>query len=243
MTTLLGNQKLANKLPGKTTAEIKDLLGNMKGWGDGTSGVSYEQVCNRVNELVDELPGNTSNFDKFLGLQGFGNANNYTNRHSWVQLERILEPSNRSFINSADEIIFENPISSSFGNSVSDIVIFKSGRRVELETKAGLQFFEGISGSNFSTQSANSLLNVSKVEDYKVILNPDKIGTLSDAEKLNVVDAWKNASGDFLGNAQIRQLFADYWDDISSIDTSLEFEYLLKNRNDWFDDIFKNNIE
>ena len=244
LTNLLSNPKLASKLPGKTTAEIEDLLGKMKGWGDGTNGASYKQVCDKVNELVDELPTNTSNLDNYLGSAGFGNGNVYTNRHSWVQLERMLEGSNKSFIKSADEVIFENPINGTpFGNSVSDIYIRKGSQIVEVETKAGLQFFEGISGSNFATQSANSLTRVSSVSDYKVILNPEKVATLSNADKISVVNAWKNHSGGIFNNAQIRQVFTDYWDDVSSITSSTQFENLLKNRSDWFDDIFKNNIE
>ena len=243
LSNLLSNPKLASKLPGKSTAQIEDLLGKMKGWGDGTSGVSYKQVADKVNELVDELPATTTNFDKYLGSAGFGNGNVYTNRHSWVQLDRMLEPANKSYINAADEIVFENSVSSSFGNSVTDIAIFKNGRRIEIETKAGLQFFEGVSGSNFPTQSANSLLNVTDVADYKVFLNPEKIATLTNADKLSVINAWKSNSGDFLGNAQIRLLFTDYWDDVPSIGSNAQFENLLSTKSDWFDDIFKNNIE
>ena len=241
---LLDNPNLASKFPGKTTAEIEDLIGSMKGWGDETNGASYKQVCDKVNELVDELPANTSNFDNYIGSAGFGNGNVYTNRHSWVQLERMLEGSNKSFIKSADEVIFENPINGTpFGNSVSDIFIRKGSQIVEVETKAGLQFFEGISGSNFATQSANSLTRVSSVSDYKVILNPEKVATLSNADKLSVVNSWKNHPQDFLGNSDIRGLFVQYWGDIPNITSNAQFENLLNTRTDWFDDIFKNNIQ
>ena len=244
LTTLLGNSKLASKLPGKTPLEIENLLGKMKGYGDGTTSVSFKQVCDKVNELVDELPTNTTNLDKYLGSAGFGNDNVYTNRHSWVQLERMLEPSNKSFLKSADEVIFENPINGTpFGNSVSDIYIKKGSQIVEVETKAGLQFFEGVSGSNFATQSANSLTRVSSVADYKVILNPERIATLSNTDKLSVVNAWKNHPNDFLGNTDIRDLFVEYWDDVPNISSNAQFENLLNTKNDWFDDIFKNNIQ
>ena len=242
LSNLLSNPKLASKLPGKSTEEIEDLLGKMKGWGDGTSGVSYKQVADKVNELIEELPATTTNFDKYLGTAGFGNGNVYTNRHSWVQLERMLEPANKSFIKSADEIIFENLISGTpFGNSVSDIFIRKGSQIVEVETKAGLQFFEDIPGSNFATQSANSLTRVSSVSDYKVILNPEKVTTLSNADKLKVVNAWKNHPGNIFSNDIIVGLFEDYWDEVITGPDHLE--NLLKTRNDWFDDIFKNNIQ
>ncbi len=105
--TLRSNSKLANKLPGKSTSEIDELLGKMEGWGDGTNGASYKQVCDKVNELVNDLPDNVTNLEKFLGSSGFGNANVYTKRHSYVQLERILNTEKKAFLKSADEIILK----------------------------------------------------------------------------------------------------------------------------------------
>jgi len=233
LTNLLGNPILAGKLPGMSTTEIENLLGKMKGWGQSGSGVSYKQVCEKVNELIDNLPNATSNL------------NNWTNRHAWVQLERLLQTQNKTIISGPDEIIFENPVSSTFGNSVTDLTIFYNGIRFEIETKAGLEFFESLaySNGNFPTQSVNSLLNVLSIKNYKVFLNPEKIATLSNADKIKVVNAWRDAPGDILEHPYIRNLFVEYWNDVTEILNGTELENLLKNRDDWFCEIFVNNIE
>ncbi len=64
----------------------------------------------------------------------------------------------------------------------------------EIETKAGIKFFENAanSSSNFAKQSFNSLTNVNKLENYKVFLNPEIKNTLSNTDKLKVINAWKN---------------------------------------------------
>jgi hypothetical protein len=72
---------------------------------------------------------------------------------------------------------------------------------IELETKAGMEFFEGLGSSNFMTQSGNSLMKVSKIEDYKVFLNPGLVVDKQAAIK-KVVDAWskQNLRSSLFGN-------------------------------------------
>ncbi len=107
-----------------------------------------------------------------------------------------------------------------------------------------MEFFEGVSGSNFATQSANSLSRVESISDYKVILNPDKISSLSSTDKLKVIEAWKNHSKNILEDAGIRRKFGEFWEmDLSEIPNSTTLEKLLKTKDDWFNEIFKLNIE
>lgn len=237
-----------SKLPGFNQVEIDNLIGQMKGWGDGTAGVSYQEICLKVNELVEELPQNVTGLDKFLGSQGFGNGNNFTNRHSWVQLERLLE--NNQVLNLADEIIFENPISFNGYNSVTDVYIRMGSDIYEIETKAGIKFFENISGnsSNFARQSFNSLKNVNKIENYKVFLNPSVKNALSATDKTNVINAWKNwENGVILNDGDILELFTDFAKRKSGNNslptfTSQTLENYLNNTDEWFDLIFKTDL-
>lgn len=249
VSALRNNPNLSSKLPGMNQTDIDDLIGQMKGWGEGTtSGVSYKQVCDKVNELVDELPSNVIGLDRFLGSQGFANGNNFTNRHSWVQLERLLD--NKQKLNLADEIIFETPMSFNGHNSVTDVYIRIGTDIYEIETKAGIKFFENVSGnsSNFARQSYNSLKNVNKVENYKVFLNPSIKNGLSATDKTNVINAWKNLeNGAVLKDGDILELFTDFAKRKSGNNslptfTSQTLENYLNNTDEWFDLIFKTDL-
>lgn len=57
--------------------------------------------------------------------------------------------------------------------------------------------------------------------------------------KLDVINAWKSHNNNFSGDPQIRQLFQNYWNDVSSIETDAIFEHYLTTKNDWFDEILK----
>jgi len=216
LNTLLNNSKLASKLPGKTTVEIENLLAKM----NGCSEASYKQVCDKVNLLIDELPTNVTGLDKYLGSAGFGNANMYTNRHSWVQLERLL--ANKSKLNIADEIVFErhiqNIVNGTTYTSFTDVYIRIGSDIYEIETKAGIKFFENVTNnsSNFTKQSFNSLTNVNKLENYKVFLNPTILAQLDNAatlatKKNNVITAWKNWEGGVLYELdEVKPLFETF---------------------------------
>jgi len=245
LNTLLNNSKLARKLPGKTSIEIENLLANMKGW----SGASYKQVCDKVNLLVDELPANVTGLDKYLGSAGFGNGNVYTNRHSWVQLERLLE--NKEKLKIADEIIFENPISFNGFNSVTDVYMRIGSDIYEIETKAGIKFFENVASnsSNFAKQSYNSLNNVNKLENYKVFLNPAVKDALGNTDKLNVINAWKNwEGGALLENLSIREKFTEFARNelnnptLGVFENGEQLRTFLNSNDNWFKKIFIENL-
>ena len=115
-----------------------------------------------------------------------------------------------------------------------------AGRVIEIETKAGVKFFTNIRNSNFATQSANSLLNVSSVKDYKVFLNPEILNKLTNRDKLKVVDAWVGHPKGILRDPDITTKFSVYWGE--SIESALDFEAKLRSKNDWFDSIFKQDL-
>jgi superfamily I DNA and/or RNA helicase len=122
--------------------------------------------------------------------------------------------------------------------AVTDIHIVIQGRKIEIETKAGMEFFENLgSSSNFMTQSGNSLMNVSRIEDYKVFLNPGLVVD-KQAAITKVVDAWSKQG--WFGKPEIMSKFGKYFDE--KIDYANELEQLLRNNTNWFDDIFTKNI-
>jgi hypothetical protein len=91
----------------------------------------------------------------YNGGRGIGNTNKGERRHSYVQLERLLE--NITSFTNAIEVKFEFTKTSGFGTSVADIHIKKNAIDViEIETKAGMEFFENVVGSNFEVQSAKN---------------------------------------------------------------------------------------
>ncbi|GHV14878.1 hypothetical protein FACS1894169_04700 [Bacteroidia bacterium] len=145
---------------------------------------------------------------------------------AYAQLQRLLD--NKDILSKADNIEFEKAISASefgVGNSVSDVHILLGGRKIEIETKAGMEFFENLgSSSNFMTQSGNSLMNVSKIEDYKVFLNPglvvDKQATIN-----KVVDAWSKQG--WFGN----RVIMDRALDILPADKTKSFVEVVSNGN------------
>lgn len=150
-----------------------DMLGNIHGFN-----LAYDELLPKIDELITFLPPNTQNLADYLGSKGFGQAGaaNWTHRHSEVQLERLLQ--NKSILSGANEIVFERTIVGPSGKtSVSDLHIKKGTRTLEAETKAGVEFFNGLanSNSNFATQCENSFSQVSKLEDYKVFLGGAKM--------------------------------------------------------------------
>jgi hypothetical protein len=95
------------------------------------------------------------------------------------------------------------------------------------------------------TQSGNSLMNVSRIEDYKVFLNPGLVVDKPAAIK-KVVDAWSKQG--WFKSDKFRKLVTDYSDKVNKtisddIFTSNQTESFLRNNNNWFDDIFINNIK
>lgn len=159
-------------------------------------------------------------------------------------LEGVILKLIKNILSRADNIEFEKAISSSefgVGNSVSDVHILLGGRKIEIETKAGMEFFENLgSGSNFMVQSGNSLMNVSKIEDYKVFLNPGLV-TNKQAAINKVVDAWSKQG--WFSDSRIVNKFKQYGE-AKGFDfadgTVMDF---MKTNTDWFDDIFMNNIK
>lgn len=164
-------------------------------------------------------------------------------RHSGVQLDRLL--GNKNILKNADEIIFESPIQGTLGNSVTDVKISIGDRIIEIETKAGNMFFENIAGSNFVTQSSNSLSSVSKLVDYKVFLSKSNLEKLSDetyykSAKLKVIDAWEK--GGVLKQTKSLNNIINY-----GKKQGYDFDFgnstdFFKENDTWFKEIFMNNI-
>ena len=226
------------------------------GWGGKPNVPSYRQLCDNVNELIQVLPENTgSNLADFLGNKGFGIAGDAANtrRHSYVQLQRLLE--NKSLLSQADAVVFERrlvgTINSTAYESFSDVYVKIGNRVVEIETKAGTEFFANVAGSssNFAKQSYNSLKNVSDIENYKVFLRQDLLETLDiSTAKAKVIKAWTNfENGAILADAQIRNQFTGFArvklnnPNIATFSRS-QLESFLKKNDDWFMTIFQNNF-
>ncbi len=251
-------KRLRSKTAKLLDHDISDThLGNMLkkgGWGGDIPAPSYEELCDQVGELLEALPKpgspGASNLSKFLGSEGFDNGLDYTRRHAYVQLQRLLKNDLKTIIQNADEVIFERQLTNTLSNgkvinSFSDLHIkMPDGRIIELETKAGMEFFSGVasSGSNFATQSFNSLKNITDLKDYKVILNEAiKDGLNAGIHKQQIIKAWKNfEGGELLQDPKIRSLFTDYFG--QNVDNAEILESLLKKNNNWFDEIFKSDL-
>jgi hypothetical protein len=226
---------------GISKGELAGML--KKGWGGQPEIPAFNVFCNELNDLINNLPVNTKNLKSYLGSAGFTNAASTTQRHSYLQLQRLLE--NKNMLSKADEVIFESEISAStfgIGKSVSDIHIVLEGRKIEIETKAGINFFKGLDEANFMTQSGNSLMIVSKIEDYKVFLNPGLVDGLNkEAAIKKVVDAWSKQS--WFKSEQIRNKFSVFLKQPIESFTDLENALKLDVNKSWFDEIFINNIK
>lgn len=249
LTKLRSNPKLS-KL-GITDSHLGNMLKG-GGWSGTPDVPSYKQLCDEVDELVKVLPENQgSNFSDFLGSKGFGIAGDAANtrRHSYVQLKRLLE--SKSILSQADEVVFERRIVNSINGksyeSFSDVYVKVGNRIIEIETKAGMEFFTNAagSGSNFAKQSFNSLKNIGDVENYKVFLNDVvRNGLDNTADKLKVIQAWKNFEGGaLLKDSNIQSLFTRYGTKKGYDFTFNTVEDFLRDTDDWFFDIFKNNIK
>lgn len=163
-----------------------DILGRIK----PSEVFPYDKLLLNLDELITVLPNSTENLLDYLDPKGFGQEGKayFTHRHSAVQLERLLE--NKSFIQNAQTVIFERRFTGITGKvSESDVHIITGGRVLEIETKAGVEFFNGLenSGSNFARQCENSLQQVEKLEDYKVFLGDAKMTNA----KQKVIDTWR----------------------------------------------------
>lgn len=215
-----------------------DILGSI----NPSSVFPYDKLLLNLDELIAVLPNSTENLLDYLGPKGFGQQGSayFTHRHSAVQLQRLLE--NKSFIQNAETIIFERRFTGANGKiSESDVhILLNGGRVLEIETKAGVEFFNGLanSSSNFVRQCENSLQQVTKLEDYKVFLGDAK---MTDA-KQQVINAWRQG-GLLNPESQAYPKIMDYATrkgysfDIKTID-----DYLVENDN-WFKEIFTNNFK
>jgi|GEM_PF-1136631 len=238
---LMQNKRLTQL--GMKQGDFADML--KAGWGGEPQIPSFKTFCDEVNQLIDALPNNTVGLNKYLGSSGFTNAQGYTQRHAYTQLQRLFE--NEDILKNAQSIKFENEISQSafgIGNSVSDVhIVSGNGTIIEIETKAGMEFFEGLGSSNFMTQSGNSLMTVSRVEDYKVFLNPGLVVDKQIAIK-TVVDGWSKQG--WFKSDKFFNMIKDYDNRISKTGTIIsksDIESYLRNNGQWFNDIFMNNIK
>jgi hypothetical protein len=150
----------------------------------------------------------------------------------------------KDILSRASIIEFEKEISAAefgIGRSFSDAHMIIGGREIEIETKAGMEFFENLNTSNFMTQSGNSLMKVTNIEDYKVFLNPGLLIVDKQAAIKKVVDAWSKQ--EWFSNSEIINKFKKYGESKGfdfADGTVVDF---LKTNTNWFDDIFINNIK
>ena len=199
-----------------------------------------------VITILQKLPpGKVTNFNKYIGTSGFYNESPFTRYHAYVQLQRLLQ--NKSILRNAKNITFERELTGTLGKSVSDIRVTRIDNSIiEIETKAGDEFFAALTGeTNFVTQCSNSLEAVDKLEDYKVFLRPSKVAELKSNEaalsaaKTRVINAWK-AKG-VLENAKIQSRFKDFFE-LSNDFNPIELEQMLMTNSTWFESIFLNNL-
>jgi hypothetical protein len=230
------------------TAEDFARMLKQGGWPTPPAVVSFAGLCNKMDELVKLLPkdqGHVLNFNAYIGSGGFFYAGAFTRYHSYVQLQRLIE--NKAILTAADKIAFERALTGTKGSSVTDVrIVRKNNTIIEIETKAGDDFFNALTGeTNFVIQCSNSLQEVGKVEDYKVFLRPTKVSELSTnttafaAAKTKVINAWK--SGGLLDNEAIQGKFKTFFKQNTNLDEDA-LEMLLTSRNDWFESIFIKNI-
>lgn len=116
-----------------------------------------------------------------------------------------------------------------------------------------MEFFNNVSSvtsSNFAAQSFNSLKEVTKLENYKVILNNELRNALvPGTDKLKIIKAWEDFEGGALfKDSKIQVLFADYAKVKINLPDNFSFtpetlKKFLNENNDWFIDIFKNNLK
>ncbi|WP_066633309.1 hypothetical protein [Labilibacter marinus] len=114
-----------------------------------------------------------------------------------------------------------------------------------------MEFFTNVAGSssNFAKQSFNSLKNIGGIENYKVFLNDVvRNGLDNTTDKLKVIQAWKNFEGGaLLKDAQIRNRFTEFAktklnNPTLEIFDDIQLESFLNSNDDWFVEIFKNNL-
>lgn len=85
------------------------------------------------------------------------------------------------------------------------------------------------------------LQSVSKIEGYKVFLNPSLLDGINKEAALNkVVDAWSKQS--WIKEPKILDKFKKYGESKGFDFTNYIVEEYLKMKTDWFDEIFINNI-
>ena len=134
---------------------------------------------------------------------------------------------------------------------ISDVYIRIGNQIVEIETKAGTEFFTNVAGSssNFAKQSYNSLKNVASTGNYKVFLRKDILETLDVTKaKDKVIEAWsKFENGAILTDPKIRSQFTAFARKKLNNPNILNFsrsqlEAFLKTNDDWFVTIFKDNF-
>lgn len=117
-------------------------------------------------------------------------------------------------------------------------------RVVDIETKAGMKLFEGIKGSNFLAQCFNSLKKVTSLKDYKVFLNEELLEGISNYTKkykTSVINALeKFEGGAFFDDAGIKALFGSYFN--KTIPDASTLKILLEKNDNWFEEIFKNDL-
>ena len=191
--------------------------------------------------MVGETP--TTAAEKYLGSAGWTNASMYSRRSAYVSAEYLI--ANKLKLEGAT-LEFEKALTSNGINSVSDIKITKRGGAIiQIETKAGNEFFTFLEGSNFSPQSYNMLMNVKEITDLKVPLNSIVKASLDDPaiflqQKMKVINVWKNwNNGLIFSERKIITKFEALFD--TEILNSAQLEQLLTQNDNWFDLIFKNN--
>ena len=222
-----------------------DIFKNINGGKIGNFDKSFADVINEIDELIKILPeGKVNNLDKFIGTSGFGNGASSTVRSAYTT-SQYLRANSSKLINAVIE--FEYSIAGTGANSITDIVVRINSEIIHVETKAGDYFFSYVTsdGSNFGAQSYNMLFDANRFENVKVVLNSEVKASLNDAnvlatQKARVIAAWKKwDNGAILKSGAIRIKYNNLTN--QNLQNAIDFENALRDNNQWFDLMFKNN--
>jgi hypothetical protein len=243
---IIAYKRIMQNTKAKSLGLTEGLAANVQGFNLSPYNVSYDQAIQKIEDLVTALPVNTTGFDKYIGTSGWGKDSQYDRRSVYVTADYLIASKNK--ISNAT-LEFEKSTSNGGFNSVTDVEIITSTQEIiAIETKAGDDFFTFVnsSGSNFSKQAHNMLIDANKLENIKVPLNSTVKADLNNPtkfaqQKQRVINAWKNWEGGIiLSNSNVRQKFATYFN-VPQITSSSQLENLLINNDNWFDIMFRNN--
>jgi hypothetical protein len=199
---LIAFKRFMNNTKAKSFGLTEELAANVQGFNLGPYNVSYDQAIVKIEELVTVLPSNTNKdgFALFIGKSGWSVQAQSARRSAYVTSDYLIANKNKL---TGSTLEFEKTTGNNGFNSVTDVeIITSAGEIIAIETKAGDEFFTFVntSGSNFSKQAHNMLIDASKFENVKVPVNSTVKTDLNNPtifvqQKQRVINAWKNWEG------------------------------------------------